>query len=241
MGSGGAGLERSADEVTSELLEWLATVAPGIPASAPTLTSPLRKAGIDLRLVRATPRPSPRIGAASLAIDLDYLVTVQLADSTAEHHATSELMFAAMGRQDLEVLGGDEVARVSTALGLPIAPGFILRMTLVRERQHRPERLTRIRAPIAAKPARSFIDGRVVGLTDNPIDGATVEAVGHGAPVRTDSAGRFRIEAAGPEGAAVRLVARADGAQVEAVAVAGLPVTLRLRPTGSAPPLGGGS
>jgi hypothetical protein len=239
MGGGGAGLERSADEVTSELLEWLVTVAPGLPASAPTLTSPLRKAGIDLRLVRATPRPSPRIGAASLAIDLDYLVTVQLADSAAEHHATSELMFAAMARQDLEVIGGDEVSQVSTALGLPIAPGFILRMTLVRERQHRPERVTRIQLPTPptpappAKPARApaFIDGRVLGLTDTPIDGATVEAVGHGAPVRTDSAGRFRIEAAGPEGAAVRLVARADGAKVEAVAVAGLPVTLRLQST----------
>jgi hypothetical protein len=219
-------LEKAADEVTAELLDWLATVAPGIPANASTLATPLRKAGIDLRLARTTPRTAARTAASPLTIELDYLVTVQLPDAAAEQQITTELMFAAMARQDLEVLGGDEVARVSAALGLPLAPGLILRTSLTRERLRRPDR---IRPPTTAPaPPPAQISGRVVGPADAPVDGATVEAVGRDGAVTTDSLGRFRIPAAGPEGAAVRLVARSGGTEVEAVAVAGLPVTLRL-------------
>ena len=222
-------LEKTADEVTAELVDWVAAAAPGVPVNAPALTSPLRKAGFDVRLARVTPKPSAR---TSLAIDLDYLVTVQLADADAEHHALTELMFAAMARPDLEVLGADEAARVSAQYGLPLAPGFVLRTALLRKREaerveapaHHPASVT------AAKPVSRLgaIRGRVIGIDGGPLEGVSIESPGRDGRVLTDCAGRFRIDDAGPEGAAVRLVARRQDAEVEAVAVAGLPMTLRL-------------
>ena len=223
-------MDKTADEITSDLLEWLAEAAPGLEAHAPALTATVRKAGVDLRLARMTPRPGPRTAVGPLALDLDYLVTVQLADAPAEHHAVAELMFAAMALEDVEVLGGEEAARVSVAFGLPIAPGFILRVPLERARRgfHRPDRSERSRPPPPRPHPPGPIDGRVVGPADDPIDGASVEAVGLDRSVLTDRAGRFRIPDAAPEGAAVRLVVRSQGVECEAVAVAGLPVTLRL-------------
>lgn len=222
-------MARSADEVTTELATWAGSVLPGVSVNAPSLRSTMRHTGIDLRLVRTSPRQAPPAPSSPLTIDLDYLLTIQLPDAAAEQHAVAELMFAAMARTDVEVLGGDEVAKACATAGLPVAPGLILRAPLLRERQ--PKAAVRPRRPVPA-PATvanlAVVAGRVVGPDNGPVEAAVVTAFELDRSVRTDGAGRFRFAEAGADGAVVRLVARAGEVEVEGVAVAGLPITLRL-------------
>ena len=269
----------SADEITTQILEWAMSVLPETPGNAPALNSNLRKSGIDLRLVRVTPRPSPKGATAPFVLDLEYLLTLQMHDAASEQHALSELMFAALANRSFEVEGGREVERVCQMLGMPVAPGFILRAPLARQQrratptktieqlrldrsaatpsrldQPRPPRPERTRPaptpgpafePLGPEPERAparepilpgfhslaggRIEGRIIGPRDEAIEGASVEAVGaQGGKVWTDEKGRFRIEDAGAEGAAVKLLVGAGGAEFEATAVAGLPLTVRL-------------
>ena len=271
----------SADEITNEILEWAVSVLPETPANAPALNSNLRKSGIDLRLVRVTPRPPPKGATAPFVLDLEYLLTLQMHDAASEQHALSELMFAALANRGFEVEGGREVERVCQMLGMPVAPGFILRAPLARQQrratptrtieqlrldhtagirpppdQTRPSRgpertrppsasATPAFEPLAPEPERAparepilpgfhslaggRIEGRIIGPRDEAIEGASVEAVGaQGGKVWTDEKGRFHIEDAGAEGAAVKLLVAAGGAEFEATAVAGLPLTVRL-------------
>lgn len=285
-GSGGASsratdnrLAWSADEITAQILEWAVSVLPETPGNAPALNSNLRKSGIELRLVRVTPRPLPKGATAPFVIDLEYLLTLQLHDAASEQHALGELMFAAMANRSFEVAGGAEVERVCQMLGMSVAPGFILRAPLVRQQRRAtptrtieqirlsnrpptpgddtdrpPHRLERTRPrPLAEPPdeplaelelpaprppspstpgfrslAGGRIEGRIIGPRDEAIGGAIVEAEGGSGSVETDENGRFHIEDAGPEGAAVRLLVRAQGSEFEATAVAGLPLTVRL-------------
>lgn len=269
----------SADEITTQILEWAVSVLPETPANAPALNSNLRKSGIDLRLVRVTPRPSPKGATAPFVLDLEYLLTLQMHDAASEQHALSELMFAALANRAFEVEGGREVERVCQMLGMPVAPGFILRAPLARQQRRatptktieqlrldrpagaalptdqtrlprgpermRPQPTGPAFEPLSPEPERApsrepilpgfhslaggRIEGRIIGPRDEAIEGASVEAVGsQGGKVWTDEKGRFRIEDAGAEGAAVKLLVGAGGAEFEATAVAGLPLTVRL-------------
>lgn len=268
----------SADEITTQILDWAVSVLPETPGNAPALNSNLRKSGIDLRLVRVTPRPVPKGATAPFVIDLEYLLTLQMHDAAAEQHALSELMFAALANRGFEVEGGREVERICQMLGMAVAPGFILRVPLARQQRRatptrtieqlrldksggthpeadqaraprRPERMPgpafeplapeyepagpSPRAPAADVPgfrslAGGRIEGRIIGPRDEAIVGASVEAVGGAGKVWTDERGRFHIEDAGPEGAAVKLLVSANGSEFEATAVAGLPLTVRL-------------
>ena len=271
----------SADEITTQILDWAGSVLPETPVNAPALNSNLRKSGIDLRLVRVTPRPLPKGTTAPFVIDLEYLLTLQMHDAASEQHALSELMFAALGNRSFEVEGGREVERVCQMLGMAVAPGFLLRTPLARQQrratptrtieqlrldrtgarpaieepqaQRTPERPRSSTAPrpefqrlsgpedfdpSARAPAHGVpgfhslaggrIEGRIIGPRDESIVGASVEAVGGSGKVWTDENGRFRIDDAGPEGAAVKLLVGANGSEFEATAVAGLPLTVRL-------------
>jgi hypothetical protein len=214
------------DDTTAGLVAWIGGVLPGTAVCVQSLGDKQRGAGVDLRLLRALPRPGPRAADPPLVADLDYLATVQLADAGAEQRAVVELLFAAMDRQDVEVLAGEDVLGICASLGIAPAAGFVLRTPLVRERAAKQRPLVR-RPMVVHTSDLGVISGQVLGPADTPVAGATVSALGLDRLVRTDRHGQFRIGAA-PGAAAVRLVARARGVEIEATAMAGEPVTLRL-------------
>lgn len=216
----------TADEATAALADWIGTVLPDVKVSTHSLGDKQRQPGVDLRLMRAAPRLGPRTALPPLIADLDYLATVQLADAAAEQKALGELLFAVMDRRDVEVVADVDVLAACAALGIAPGPGLVLRTPLVRERAVTPVR--RVRAPLVVHTSDlGIIAGQVLGPKDMPVAGASVSAAAINRFTRTDRNGRFQIGAAPVEGD-VRLVARAKGAEIEGVAVAGQPITLRL-------------
>jgi hypothetical protein len=223
---GRADMTGAVDDTTAGLAAWIGGVLPGAAVCVQSLGGTPRGAGVDLRLLRAAPRPLARTADAPLVADLDYLATVQLADAAAEQTAVVELLFAAMQRQDLEVLAGEDVVGLCAALGVAPAPGFVLRTPLVRERAAKERPLVR-RPMVILTSDLGVISGQVLGPADTPVAGASVQAVGLDRFARTDRDGRFQIGAA-PGAAPVRLVARARGVEIESAATAGEAVILRL-------------
>src|ERR1019366_2910528 len=113
---GRANMAGTADDTTVGLAAWIGAVLQGAVVCVHSLGDKQRVAGVDLRLLRASPRPGPR--TADPVADLDYLATVQLADAAAEQQALVELLFAAMDRQDVEVLAGQDVVGICGSLGI---------------------------------------------------------------------------------------------------------------------------
>jgi hypothetical protein len=191
-----------------------------------TLGDKQRQAGVDLRLLRASPRPLPHTAEPLLVADLDYLATIQMDDPAEEQRLAGDLVLAAMGRWDLEVVAGADALSACAALGLPPAPGVIFRLPLVREPEHRLP--PRVREPLVVHAETlGVIAGQVLGPDDIPIAGATVSAVGLERFARTDVKGRFELRSA-PASGPVRLRAEARGVEAEGVATPGEPITLRL-------------
>jgi hypothetical protein len=185
-----------------------------------------RDTGVDVRLLQVLPRRTERSSDQRVIADLDYLVTVQLSDPAAEQRAATELLLAAMGRHEIDVVVDRNIPEICASLSVPPAPGFVLRTPLVRS--HDAKVAPRVRAPLIMQTSGlGIITGRVLGPADIPIAGATVTAVDVDRFVRTDRNGTFRI-AATPDSTSVRLVVRARGVESEATASAGQPVVLRL-------------
>jgi hypothetical protein len=217
----------TANELTAELLAWMGSVLPDVPAVAQPLGLRERKPGIDLRLVRAAPRPTPRTSDPPALVDVDYLITVQLPDAAAEQRAIVELLFAVADRAQSEVVPDQNVAELCGMLGIPVGPGFILRAPLVRAPQAK--MAPRVRGPVIVHSSElGMIAGTVVGPGDIPVAGAAVSARGLNRSVSTDRNGQFKFVSAPGGTSGVRLVARARGVEVEGTAVAGQTVTLRL-------------
>jgi hypothetical protein len=186
-----------------------------------------RESGVDLRLIRAAPRATARTAEPPTILDLDYLVTIQMADAAAEQHALVELLFAATARHDSEVVSDQSVAELCASLGIPVATGFVLRTPLVRIPARHPTR--RVRVPLVVHTAElGVIEGRVLGPQDTPIAGALITAAGLATMARTDHDGHFRMVGMPATTAGVQLTARARGAQAGGVGIVGQPVTLRL-------------
>jgi hypothetical protein len=219
-------LAETAESTTTDLVKWIRSVLPDVPAIARPLGARERASGIDVRLIAASPRPAARSAEPPAILDLDYLVTVQMTDAEAEQQALVELLFAAMDRHECEVITGKDIAQLCAQLGFPAAAGFILRKPLVRERDIRPAK--RVHKLVVHTAPMGVIEGRVLGPQDIPIAGAVISAPGLSSTARSDPSGRFRI--AGIPGTAdgVTLTARAHGAEVDGVALAGKPIILRL-------------
>ena len=139
-------MAETAESTTNDLVKWIRSVLPDVPAIARPLGARERTSGIDVRLIAASPRPTARSAEPPAILDLDYLVTVQMADAEAERQALVELLFAAMDWHECEVVSGKDIAQLCAQLGFPAATGFILRRPLVRERDVRAAK--RVRADI---------------------------------------------------------------------------------------------
>jgi hypothetical protein len=215
---------KTADEITAELVAWIGAATPGVAVTVSPLGGRTRQQGLDLRLLRLTPKPPPRTPDPPWVVDLDYLATVQLEDAAAEQKAAGEVMLAAMARGDVEIVEAD-VLQLCAALGLPPAPGLVLRTPLVRERDVQPKPW--VRQLVLQTSDLGVVAGQVLGPQDIPVTGAVVSVVGLDRAARTDRQGKFKIAAA-PAGRPLRLVARAKGVEIEGLATAGQAVTLRL-------------
>lgn len=128
------GEERGAEEATSWLAAWVGEHAPGVPVAPASLPSADEGEGVRLRLVGVRPRPEPRSpDRLRLKLALDYLLTVRLADPLAQQRTLLDLAFAAMEEPGVELVA-DGAAATCRSLGLPPAPGLLLRTEAVRTR-----------------------------------------------------------------------------------------------------------
>jgi hypothetical protein len=217
-------LTATADSVAASLVGWIGSVAPDVSVKMQPLGARTREAGIDLRLFRANPRAPAREPLPPLVLDLDFVLTIQLADAVAEQRTLAELLLAAMQREDLEVLTDRCALELCVMLGLPPAPGFVLRTPFIRTRI--PPPTPRVRSAVIRTSDLGFVAGRVLGPGDVPIPGASVMTVGSGNAVRTDGSGTFRLPVAPRLN--VQLVAHAHGSEATGAGSAGEFVTLRL-------------
>jgi hypothetical protein len=220
-------LADTAESTTTDLVAWIRSILPDVPTVARPLGAPERDSGVDLRLIRAAPRATTRSAETPAILDLDYLVTIQMADAGAEQHALVELLFAAAARPDSEVVTDQSVAELCATLGIPVATGFVLRTPLVRIPTRRPH--WRSRVPLVVHSAElGVIEGRVIGPRDTPVAGAVITAAGFNVMTRSDDDGHFRLVGMPITAAGVRLTARASDTETGAVGVVGRPVILRL-------------
>ena len=216
------------EDTTRELVDWAQHVLPGRAVAARSLGDQDCKDGVDIRLIGLAPRPTPRTVSPPLALTLDYLLTVRAADPLVEQAGIVELMLAAMEHEDAEVATDRDTLRLCLDLGLPPAPGFVLRAMFSRRRQ--PVRATPlVRFPLTVEAGEfGVLQGSVLGPGDTPVAGAVVRAEGLDRTAQTDAFGRFRLHGPVGEGAVVRLNARARGVEIDGEAEAGRPVILRL-------------
>lgn len=216
-----------ADDIARDLLAWVASVTPKIPAAAKPLGTRERAAGIDIRLIGLAPKPAPRAPNPPDAVDLDFLVTVQMADAFDEQNALAELLLSAVQRSDVEIVAGRSGAELCAALGIPVAAGFVLRTPLVRARDVKPAPL--VKFPLQVEPVRlSVVQGIVTGPGDVPIAGAVVSVADGMREARTGHDGRFRIAGLPQQKAQIKLNVRARGVELDAAAVPGQDVVLKL-------------
>ena len=216
----------TAADVTQELLDWIRAAAGGVPAAVKA-PGDAPAEGVDLRLLAMTPQSPPRTVQPPAVLALDYLLTVRREDPLEEHSLAAELMFAAIGLQDVEVLETPSAAAAASRLGLAPAAGFVLRTRLSRERER--TRAPLVRFPLVARTGGlGQVEGVVLGPGDAPISGATVTLVGLDRMARTDPEGRFRISGPLPGAGGVRLRVRAKGVETEALAAVGKPTVLHL-------------
>ena len=223
----GHALAETAENTTTDLVEWIRSVVPDVPTASRPLGARERTNGVDVRLLRVAPRPPARTTQPPSIVDLDYLITVQMANADAEQHALVELMFAAIERHECEILTDRSAAELCVSLGIPAAVGFVLRTPLVRlPARHAAKR---VRAPLLVHTtAMGVIEGRVVGPEDIPIAGAVISAPGLPNTARTDHEGHFRMSGMPNTASGVKLVARARGAEADGVGIVGQTVVLRL-------------
>ncbi len=216
-----------ADEITRDIVTWARAVVPELDVAARPLRDEARGAGVDIRLVGLSPRQTPRTSNPPAAIDLDYLITVQMDDAFAEQKALGELLFASAERSDFDVVPTRSAAAICADLGIPVAAGFVVRIVLVRERE-------RGAAPLVREPMRvdtaaiGVVEGQVLGPGDVPVANAVVSLPGSGREVRTNARGQFRITGAPHNDRGTALNVRARGVETTVEATPGQHVVLRL-------------
>jgi hypothetical protein len=200
---GGTTQPESIPDVDRQLESWARTVLPA--GSEVSLEAPQvdPKAGLHLYLLEITGSPPPRATRrAPHQLQLRYLVT-------GTHPLLSDLLFAALEREDFEVDLSPLPAAGWAAFGVPPRPSFVLVAPLTRAR---PEAIApRVRHPleVRATPAAP-LQGVVLGPGEVPISGALVEVPGLDLAVRTNHRGEFQL-AAVPATQTVALKVRAKG------------------------------
>jgi hypothetical protein len=217
----------TADDIGRDLVAWAKTVLPDAPSAAQPLGTRARSPGVDVRLLGLAPKAQPRSANPPAAVDLDFLVTLQLADAFEEERALAELLLAAMERSDFEIVGGRSAAETCAALGIPVAAGFVVRTPLIRERERRRAPLVRFPLIVEAMDL-AVIEGIVTGPGDVPIAGAHVTVHGLDKDARTGPDGRFVIRGVPHEKDGLKLNVKARGVELDAAAIPGQNVVLHL-------------
>jgi hypothetical protein len=185
------------EDVSRELLAWIRGVVPKFDCALCSVRTPAPKKTIAVRLVDLSHKPAPRGQGAGAILSVDYLITADLDDAEAENDSIAELMFAALGRHDWEVVPGQPADAFWLSLAQPRVLGFVLRCPLERTYDEKS-------APLVRFPLQADLRGLVqfqgtVLTTDNfPIVNAAVSVDGSDIIVRTDRRGRFRLIQPGP-------------------------------------------
>lgn len=218
---------QDARDVTRSILEWISNVVPGMPVAATALADDAPTRGVKVRLLSISPKRLIQVAAQhSQALRLDYVITVRLEDPLEEHRSLGELCLAAMTDPSLELDDQQQAPEMLTRLGLAPSAGLLVRKHLTREPE--PRSVGRVRIPLDVRLGElGQIEGVVLGPQDRPVSGARVGVAGEATETTTDAQGRFRLNAAA-DATGLRLVARAHGANCEALKADHGPTILRL-------------
>lgn len=218
-------MHESADDLTQALVERVSG-ATGIRVVTASASTAVAADSVEIRLLAVRPRSELRARDRTDLLSLDYLVTVRVADALAEHRAVADILFALAGDPDLVVMD-ESAATASATLGLPIAPGCVVRGTVARVRPATPVPL--VRFPLDARIGDlAMVRGTVLGPAETPVMGALVSVVGIDRFVRTGVDGRFRLAAPAGQREPVRVRARARGFEAEAEVRPGEPIIVTL-------------
>jgi len=215
-----------AHDLTAQLVAWLGELCPDVDVRVRGLRDSERGQGLDVRLIGVQPLSGALAPGRAPAIALDYLVTADLEEPLAGHRVLGEFAFAAR-RPGVFALQAETGVDACVRLGLPPAPGFVLRGTLERDVPSQPVRRVRFPVVVRADELKS-LQGRVLGPDDTPVAGAAVAVRGGREVARTDREGAFRLAAPSGGAGPVRLSARARGVEVEAEGPIDQPIILRL-------------
>lgn len=216
-----------AHEITQGLIDWAKSALPDAQVAARGSREAPADEAVEIRLMGIAPHAPPRVAYAPAELALDYLIAIRTADPLEEHRLAAELMFAALEQHDLVIVTDRSPLEAAAALGLPPAAGLVVRVVLSRARAK--PRTQLVRFPL--KPELTGVgrvEGVVLGPKDTPITGAVITLPGLNRTARTGADGRFLISGPLPDTVPVRVIARARGVQIEAMASPGEPAVLHL-------------
>ncbi len=221
------------DQVDQRLKDWVRTVLEAIDVSFEPPSVAKKESGIRLYLVELAHTMQSRKGRRPpLQISLHYLVTAWADKPEDAHRMLGELVFAAMGNSEFEVVLDPIPVAVWTAFGVPPCPSFILRLPLIYERPEPKAPLVREPLIVKFSPIIS-LNGVVLGPHNRPIMGAQVELPGMKMSSRTDAKGRFHFSAIPKELTTKRLLVKAKGQEfninIEEMAGNGGPLIINLQ------------
>lgn len=216
-----------ADDLTRSLVARLAD-GTGLPVVALSAGQGGDIDRIEVRLVAVRPRGTPRSWDRADHLQLDYLVTVRRGDALAEHRAVADLAFALLGDPGFAIVDDADVPGCCARLGMALAPGMVVRASLVRVQPA--EEAPLVRFPLRARMgAIGSVQGRVLGPAETPIAGALVNLVGFDPVTRTGADGGFRLSAPADPESALRVRVRARGLEAEMPVAPGEPTIVTLR------------
>lgn len=218
--------------VDGELMEWVASVLPGVSVLGDAPAASLQSPCVNLYLYRLGSAPTlQQTRGASPAVTLHYLVTAHGDDAAETHRMLGSLLFDAMQHPDYVVDLDATDDAFWLAFGLAPRPAFVLSAPLRLDRVPETPRVTAY-PRVNTVPAVA-LRGVLLGPGDIPIANARVALADLDQHTHTDVEGRFRFAAVPPAPGRkhLRIAARGLVTDVEAdmdEAGAGQPVTIRL-------------
>jgi hypothetical protein len=168
-------MHESADDLTQELVKRVSG-ATGIRVVTASASAAVAADSVEIRLLAVLPRSEPRARDRADMLSLDYLVAVRVTDALVEHRAVADILFALTDDAELTVMH-QSAAEACGTLGLPIAPGCVVRGTVARVRPAEPVPL--VRFPLDARIGDlAMVRGTVLGPAETPVMGALVSVIG---------------------------------------------------------------
>ncbi len=219
---------QSADQVTGALGNWLAarfsdTVLALHDDPLEDVKPVIRLRLSDLYIETTGHRLTP-----TAVLRLDYLISVEAADTLAEHRYLGEIAFALAENPVLPVANADPVVlRMERRASGPI--GIALSTSLPRARSL-PAASPVLHPPVIRIGEMRAIEGIVEGPDGRALAGAIVAVPSLQLRQTTGSDGRFRFDVPLDAGQSVRITANKQRFSKTATVDAGQPLTLQLSP-----------